>query len=147
VVALQVARELVLYLRRPGGQSQFSAMLSLQSCDRQPFRELAAWVLENLRKDLSVEALASHVGMSPRNFARLFRTNMSMTPAKFVEMVRLDAARRRLQESHATLETVAAACGFRNSDAMRSTFKRVLRVAPGEYRWRFHLKSRKSHLQ
>ena len=136
-VALQVARELVLYLRRPGGQSQFSAALNLQAGDRQPFRELGAWVLENLRRDLSVDALASHVGMSPRNFARVFRARMNMTPAKFVETLRLDAARRRLQESNASLEAVATTCGFRNSDAMRSAFRRVLRVAPGEYRWRF----------
>jgi transcriptional regulator GlxA family with amidase domain len=136
-LALEVARELVLYLRRPGGQSQFSAALNLQASDRQPFRDLGAWVLENLRNNLSVDALASRVGMSPRNFARVFRTEMNTTPAKFVESLRLEAARRRLQESHASLEAVAATCGFRNCDAMRSTFKRVLRVAPGEYRWRF----------
>ena len=75
--------------------------------------------------------------MSPRNFARVFRAEMKTTPAKFVESLRLEAARRRLQESNASLESVAATCGFRNCDAMRSTFKRVLRVAPGEYRWRF----------
>ncbi len=136
-LALEVARELVLYLRRPGGQSQFSAALNLQSSDRQPFRDLGAWVLEHLRSDLSVDALASRVGMSPRNFARVFRTEMNTTPAKFVESLRLEAARRRLQESKSSLEAVATSCGFRNCDAMRSTFKRVLRVAPGEYRWRF----------
>ncbi len=136
-VALEVARELVLYLRRPGSQSQFSAALNLQASDRQPFRDLGAWVLEHLRSDLSVDALASRVGMSPRNFARVFRADMNTTPAKFVESLRLEAARRRLQESNAGLESVAATCGFRNCDAMRSTFKRVLRVAPGEYRWRF----------
>jgi len=136
-LALEVARELVLYLRRPGGQSQFSAALSLQASDRQPFRDLGAWVLDNLRKDLSVNALALRMGMSPRNFARVFRTEMKMTPAKFVESLRLESARRRLQESNASLEAVATTCGFRNCDAMRSTFRRVLRVAPGEYRWRF----------
>ena len=136
-LALEVARELVLYLRRPGGQSQFSAALNLQAGDRQPFRDLGAWALEHLRSDLSVNTLASRVGMSPRNFARVFRAEMQTTPAKFVESLRLEAARRRLQESHDSLESVAAACGFRNCDAMRSTFRRVLRVAPGEYRWRF----------
>lgn len=139
-LALEVARELVLYLRRPGGQSQFSAALNLQASDRQPFRDLGAWVLEHLRHDLSVEVLASRVGMSPRNFARVFRAEMNTTPAKFVESLRLEAARRRLQESNASLESVATNCGFRNCDAMRSTFKRVLRVAPGEYRWRFQAK-------
>ena len=136
-LALEVARELVLYLRRPGGQSQFSAALSLQASDRQPFRELGAWVLDHLRSDLSVDTLASRVGMSPRNFARVFRAEMNTSPAKFVESLRLEAARRRLQESNASLESVATSCGFRNCDAMRSTFRRVLRVAPGEYRWRF----------
>lgn len=136
-IALAVARELVLYLRRPGSQSQFSAALNLQAADRQPFRELGAWVLDNLRKNLSVDVLAGRLGMSPRNFARVFRQQMNMTPAKFVETLRLDAARRRLQESNASLDSVASSCGFRNSDAMRTTFKRALRVAPAEYRWRF----------
>ena len=139
-LALEVARELVLYLRRPGGQSQFSAALNLQASDRQPFRDLGAWILEHLRSDLSVDALASHVGMSPRNFARVFRVEMKTPPAKFVESLRLEAARRRLQESNASLESIAETCGFRNCDAMRSTFRRILRVAPGEYRWRFQAK-------
>jgi transcriptional regulator GlxA family with amidase domain len=136
-LALEVARELVLYLRRPGGQSQFSAALNLQASDRQPFRDLGGWVVEHLRSDLSVDALAARVGMSPRNFARVFRTEMNTTPAKFVESLRLEAARRRLQESNASLKSIATVCGFRNCDAMRTTFRRVLRVAPGEYRWRF----------
>jgi transcriptional regulator GlxA family with amidase domain len=106
-------------LRRPGGQSQFSAALNLQASDRQPFRDLGAWVLEHLRNDLSVGVLASRVGMSPRNFARVFGAEMKTTPAKFVESLRLEAARRRLQESNASLESVAATCGFRNCDAMR----------------------------
>ena len=136
-LALEVARELVLYLRRPGGQSQFSAALNLQAGDRHPFRDLGAWALDHLRNDLSVSNLASRVGMSPRNFARVFRAEMQTTPAKFVESLRLEAARRRLQESNDSLESVAAACGFRNCDAMRCMFKRILRVAPSEYRWRF----------
>jgi transcriptional regulator GlxA family with amidase domain len=136
-LALEVARELVLYLRRPGGQSQFSAALNLQASDHQPFHDLGAWVLDHLRNDLSVDALAARVGMSPRNFARVFRAEMDTTPAKFVERVRLEAARRRLQESNSSLESVATTCGFRNCDAMRSSFKRVLRIAPGEYKWRF----------
>ncbi len=93
--------------------------------------------MEHLRNDLSVDALATRMGMSPRNFARVFRAEMKTTPAKFIESMRLEAARRRLQESNASLDSVATACGFRNCDAMRSSFKRVLRIAPGEYRWRF----------
>lgn len=137
-VALQVARELVLFLRRPGGQSQFSAALSLQTCAHEPFRELAVWVLDHLRDDLSVMALAERVAMSPRNFARAFRKDMQMTPAKFVEALRIDAARRSLEETQGSLASVADTCGFRNADAMRTTFARVLKVTPGEYRWRFH---------
>jgi len=136
-VALQVARELVLYLRRPGGQSQFSAALSLQAQDKQPFRDLGPWVLENLAKDLSVEKLARRVGMSPRNFARVFREEMETTPAKFVETLRVEAARRRLEESNSGLKAIAASCGFRNPDGLRSTFKRVVGVPPGEYREKF----------
>jgi transcriptional regulator GlxA family with amidase domain len=136
-IALEVARELVLYLRRPGGQSQFSAALALQSSEKEPFRELGAWVLEHLNRNLSVEELARHVGMSSRNFARLFRQEMSMTPAKFVETFRIDTARRRLQESSASLGTIATSCGFRSADRMRSAFNRVLGVSPGEYRQRF----------
>ncbi|HEU5401809.1 MAG TPA: GlxA family transcriptional regulator [Terriglobales bacterium] len=136
-VALQVARELVLYLRRPGGQSQFSAALSLQAQEKQPFRDLGPWVLENLAKDLSVEKLARRMGMSPRNFARVFREEMETTPAKYVQTLRVEAARRRLQESNTGLKAIAASCGFRNPDGLRSTFKRVLGVSPGEYRERF----------
>lgn len=139
-VALQVARELVLYLRRPGGQSQFSAALLLQAREKQPFRDLGPWVLENLGKDLSVEKLARRVGMSPRNFARVFREEMETTPAKYVEVLRVEAARRRLQESNSGLKAIAASCGFRNPDGLRSTFKRVVGVSPGEYRERFQRK-------
>ena len=84
-LALQVARNLVLYLRRPGGQSQFSAALSLQLTDRKPLRELESWVLDNLNKPLTVPVLAQRVAMSPRNFARIFNKEMKTTPAKFVE--------------------------------------------------------------
>src|SRR5207247_8899846 len=98
-LALQVARNLVLYLRRPGGQSKFSAALSLQLKDRKPLRDLEAWVLDNLHKPLTVPLLAERVAMSPRNFARVFIREMKITPAKFVERLRVEAARRRLEES------------------------------------------------
>jgi transcriptional regulator GlxA family with amidase domain len=136
-LALEVARELVLYLRRPGGQSQFSAALSAQAGDRKPFRELGAWVLEHLRDPLTVAALAAQAGMSPRNFSRVFSAEMGASPAKFVELLRLETARRRLQQSAAPLDAVAAECGFRNADALRSAFQRVLHVAPSQYRARF----------
>jgi len=140
-LALQVARNLVLYLRRPGGQSQFSAALSLQLTDRKPLLELEAWVLDNLQKALTVPLLAQRVAMSPRNFARVFTQEMKTTPAKFVERLRVEAARRRLEESHNSMETIADECGFGNVNSMRNVFQRTLKIAPGQYRRHFrHVK-------
>jgi transcriptional regulator GlxA family with amidase domain len=136
-LALQVARNLVLYLRRPGGQSQFSAALSLQLTDRKPLRELESWVLDNLNKPLTVPVLAQRVAMSPRNFARVFTKEMKTTPAKFVERLRVEAARRRLEESQNTVETIAGECGFGNVNSMRNVFQRTLKIAPGQYRRHF----------
>jgi len=136
-LALEVARDLVLYLRRTGGQSQFSAALAMQLSDRNPLRELESWVLENLNKPLNVNILAERVAMSPRNFARIFAKEMNITPAKFVERLRIEAARRRLEESHSTLQKVAADCGFGTPNSMRSVFQRTLGVAPGQYRRNF----------
>ena len=141
-LALQVARNLVLYLRRPGGQSQFSAALSLQLTDRKPLRELEAWVLDNLQKPLTVPLLAQRVAMSPRNFARVFAKEMNTTPAKFVERLRVEAARRRLEESHNSMEMIASECGFGNVNSMRNIFQRTLKIAPGQYRRHFrHVKN------
>ena len=139
-LALQVARNLVLYLRRPGGQSQFSAALSLQGTDRKPLRELEGWVLDHLDQPLTVPVLAQRVAMSPRNFARVFTKEMKTTPAKFVERLRVEAARRRLEESQNSLETIAGECGFANVNSMRNVFQRALRIAPGHYRRHFRSK-------
>ena len=140
-LALQVARNLVLYLRRPGGQSQFSAALSLQLTDRKPLLELEAWVLDNLQEPLTVPLLAERVAMSPRNFARVFTKEMKTTPAKFVERLRVEAARRRLEESHNSMEMIADECGFGNVNSMRNVFQRTLKIAPGQYRRHFrHVK-------
>jgi len=136
-LALQVARQLVLYLRRPGGQAQFSAALSLQLSDRQPLRELQAWVLENLDKPLSVQALAEHVAMSPRNFARVFGREMRVTPGKFVERLRVEAARRRLEETRHSLKKIAAQCGLGSVASMRRIFQRLVGIPPGQYRQHF----------
>jgi transcriptional regulator GlxA family with amidase domain len=133
-LALQIARNLVLYLRRPGGQSQFSAALSLQTTDRKPLQELEAWALEHLHQPLTVPVLAERMAMSPRHFARVFRREMRITPAKFIERLRVDAARRRLEESQNSMEMIAAECGFSNVNAMRSVFQRTLKIAPGHYR-------------
>ena len=136
-LALKVARNLVLYLRRPGGQSQFSVALSLQETDRKPLRELESWVLDNLHKTLTVPMLAQRVAMSPRNFARVFTAEMKTTPAKFVERLRMESARRRLEESQNSMETIASECGFGNVNAMRTVFQRALKIPPGQYRRHF----------
>jgi transcriptional regulator GlxA family with amidase domain len=103
-IALSVAREMVLYLRRSGGQSQYSAALSLQSSDRKQIEEIRSWALENLGEELPVEKLAARAGMSPRNFARVFLKDTGTTPARFIERLRVEAARRRLEESQDNLE-------------------------------------------
>jgi len=136
-VALHVARELVLFLRRPGGQSQFSAQLAVQVADREPLRELQAWIADHLDHDLSIPALAARVAMSERNFARVFTREVGVTPARFVETARIEAARRRLEESNHGVEAVAAQCGFGTAESMRRTFVRRLHVPPSTYRHRF----------
>jgi transcriptional regulator GlxA family with amidase domain len=136
-LALEVARDLVLYLRRPGGQSQFSAALTTQLSDRKPLRDLAAWMLDNLNRPLTVQTLARHVAMSPRNFARIFAREMRITPAKYVERLRLELVRRRLEETRHSLKRIAAECGFGSVKSMRGVFQRSLRITPGQYRQRF----------
>jgi transcriptional regulator GlxA family with amidase domain len=136
--ALWIARHLILFARRPGGQSQFSVLLELQAADRAPLRDLQAWITGHLAEDLSVERLAERVHMSPRNFARIFRHQVGWTPARFVERLRIEAARRRLEESDAGLARLARECGFGSPDSLRRSFVRVLRVAPADYRRRFH---------
>jgi transcriptional regulator GlxA family with amidase domain len=136
-IALAIARHLVLFVRRPGGQCQFSAQLQIQAADREPLRELQAWIAEHLNEDLCVERLAARVHMSVRNFARVFRKDVGWTPAQFVEQLRVEAARRRLEESDAGLAQVARECGFGSADSMCRSFLRHLRVTPSDYRGRF----------
>jgi len=136
-MALKVARELVLFLRRPGGQSQFSASLSAQASERKPLHELQAWMRENLDTDLSVEALARRAAMSARNFARVFSRELGITPARYVERLRLEAARNHLERTEKSLEEIASACGFGSAELMRRTFHRSVGVTPGRYRDHF----------
>jgi transcriptional regulator GlxA family with amidase domain len=136
-MALKVAREMVLYLRRAGGQSQFSTALSLQASDRKQIEEIHSWALDNLKQDLTVEKLAAKAGMSPRNFARVFLKDTGTTPARFVERLRVEAARRRLEESQDKLEKIAHDCGFGSMQGLRRSFLRVLHVPPNDYRHRF----------
>ncbi len=137
-VALAVARQLVMFLHRPGGQSQFSAQLAVQLAGHEPLRDLQAWILEHPRHDLSVVALARRVAMSPRNFARVFTREVGQTPARFVTSVRVETARRLLEESSRGLEAVCAASGLGNLESMRRAFLRLVGVAPGQYRQRFN---------
>jgi len=136
-VALAVARRLVLFLKRPGGQAQFSAQLAGQLAGREPLRDLQAWIAEHPEADLSIEALARRVAMSPRNFARVFTRQVGRTPARFVEETRVEAARRRLEESEDGLDAIAAATGFGSTETLRRAFLRVLCVNPASYRSRF----------
>jgi len=136
-VALKVAQFLVVYLKRAGGQSQYSALLAAQAqSESETFGELERWIAEHLRGDLRIETLAERVHMSPRNFARLYSKTRCLTPAKAVEAIRIDAARRRLEET-ADRITIAEDCGFSDAEQMRSAFVRVLGVPPREYRKHF----------
>lgn len=137
-MALTIARHLVLFLRRPGNQSQFSATLAAQQPNRAPLREVQRYAVENPAADLSVEAMAERAHMSPRHFARSFRAEVGLTPARYIEHVRLEAARRRLEDTSDPIGAVAAACGFGTSETMRRVFLRALGVGPAEYRRRFH---------
>jgi transcriptional regulator GlxA family with amidase domain len=133
-VALTVARWLVLFLKRPGSQAQFSAQLAGQLADRDEMRDLQRWIVDHPDEDLRVGALAARAAMSPRHFARTFHDATGQTPARFVERVRLETARRRLAESKEPVESVARTCGFGTSETMRRTFTRVLGTTPAEYR-------------
>jgi transcriptional regulator GlxA family with amidase domain len=136
-VARQVARLLVVYLRRPGGQSQFSVQMASQWASRAPIRELQEWLPEHLRDELSVEALARRAAMSPRNFARAFRAQTGATPARYIERLRVEAARTSLETTHRTVKEIAADVGFGTLETMHRAFKRALGVPPAEYRRRF----------
>jgi transcriptional regulator GlxA family with amidase domain len=135
--ALKVARELVMFLKRPGGQSQFSAHLAAQTAERSSIRALQEWVLENLDQNLSVDRMAAQAGMSVRNFSRQFKNDTEMTPADFVESARIDAARRMLEDAPTPLKRVAARAGFHDPNSLRRAFVRRLGVTPGDYRSRF----------
>jgi len=137
-IALAVARTVVVFPRRPGGQSQFSAYVKFRDGGKRPeIEELLAWILGHPGEDLSVQALADRMGMSPRNFARLFRTEIGETPAHFADRARADAARLKLEQSSLPVETIAEQCGFGNAERMRRSFQRLFKVSPLDYRARF----------
>jgi transcriptional regulator GlxA family with amidase domain len=137
-VALATARRLVMYAQRPGGQAQFSAPLRAQTAaGREPLRELQRWVLAHPDGDCSIDALAARAAMSPRNFARTFAREVGTTPARWVEQVRVDAARLLLETTDRPVDAVAASCGFGSAETLRRAFLRRLHVAPTDYRKRF----------
>jgi len=141
-VAMQVARVLVVYLRRMGGQSQYSALLAAEvESSSDAFSELERWVAENLTADLRVECLAERVCMSPRHFARRYRETRRRTPARAVEAIRVEAARRALEESEDRIVEIARRCGFSDEEHMRAAFARHVGIAPRVYRDRFAVRA------
>lgn len=138
-VARQVARMLVVYLQRPGGQSQFSVQMASQWASSSPIREVQEWLSEHLQEDLSVESLSKRAAMSPRNFARAFHAQVGTTPARYIERLRLEAARRLLETTQRTGKEIACDVGFGALETLHRVFKRSLGLTPAEYRRRFLL--------
>ena len=136
-VALSVARELVVYVKRSGGQEQYSEPLQFQVQSRSRFANLLPWMLAHLEQDLSVEALAARVSLCPRQFSRRFTQEFGSSPASFVRRLRLDEARLRLSAPECTVESVACSVGFSDSDSFRRAFERSFGIAPSAYRGRF----------
>jgi len=134
-IALAVARQLVVFLKRPGGQAQFSVTLALQHGDAR-FERLHAWIADNLCDDLSLASLARAAGMSERSFVRHYRRETGVTPARAVEQIRVEAARHML-ELGGPVKRVAARCGFGSEETMRRSFLRLLGATPQAYRERF----------
>lgn len=136
-VALTIARHLVVFLRRPGNQAQFSAQLAAQTAQREPLREVQQWITEHPAEDLSVEHLAARARLSPRHFARAFQAETGTTPGRYVDRVRLEHARRLLEDTTDGVEEISRTCGYGTSEAMRRAFVKTLATSPAEYRRRF----------
>jgi transcriptional regulator GlxA family with amidase domain len=136
-VTLAVARELIVYLKRPGGQEQYSEPLQFQTQSISRLSELATWMLSHMHEDLSVEALAAKACLCPRHFTRRFKVEFGTTPADFVERLRLDEARRRLSNGDNRVENVAISVGFKSAASFCRAFERRLGVSPSDYRRRF----------
>jgi transcriptional regulator GlxA family with amidase domain len=133
----EVARQLVVYLRRSGGQAQFSAVLAAQSSDHEPVRDVLTWLTDNLTADLSIPALALHAHLSDRQFSRVFKAEVGVTPAEHVEAVRMESACRLLETTSKSMEQIAADCGFGVPETMNRAFRRRLNTTPGEHRHHF----------
>lgn len=135
-LALEVARQLVVFLKRPGGQSQFSMALLLQQRDSR-FGVLHEWIGQHLNLGLSVAVLAQQAGMSERSFLRHYRAETGQTPARAIELIRVEAARQLLSDTAAPIKRIAAQCGFGSEETLRRSFARVMAVTPQAYRERF----------
>lgn len=145
-VALSVARELVVYMKRPGGQEQYSEPLQFQLESRSRFADLVPWMMGHLDADLSVEALAERISLCPRQFSRRFKQEFRTSPAAFVRRLRLDEARQRLSAPDCTVDGVARSVGFRDADNFRRAFERCFGIAPSAYRGRFTAKARSAQV-
>ena len=137
-VAMHVSQALVMFLRRPGDQPQLSAALSAQAACDPDFARLHAWIMQNLAGDLKIEALADRAGMAPRTFARRYGQKVGRTPARTVELLRIEAAKRALSQSDASLKEVARTCGFGDEQNMRRAFLRTFDMHPERYRSQLH---------
>ena len=136
-IARTVARHLVVFMQRPGGQAQFSAQLAAQAPRTRSLASLQAFIAEHPEADLSVPALAQRAAMSPRTFARRFAAELGASPGQYVQQVRVESAKRRLEQADDSIAAIAVDCGFGSEETMRRSFLRVLRVAPSSYRARF----------
>lgn len=135
-LAHEIARELVLFLRRPAGQQQLSVSLGRQSSEMKSMQELQVWIADHVEKNLSVQALAQRVAMSVRNFERVFTRETGCTPARYVAQIRVEAARSQLENTDKSIEQIARSCGFVSADLMRRAFTRSVGITPGRYRTR-----------
>jgi len=136
-IALEVARDMVMFFKRPGSQAQFSTHLSAQMAPAGNIRDLQLWLLDNLDEDIDVDVLAEKSSMSPRTFYRKFKKSTGLTPARFISQSRLDAARRLIEESPIQIKVIAAKCGFGDAERMRRAFQKDLGISPDDYRRRF----------
>jgi transcriptional regulator GlxA family with amidase domain len=137
-LAMRIARQHVVFLKRPGGQSQFSTLLEAQSADADVFADLHDWLIQHIGDaDLTVEKLAERACMSLRNFSRVYTARVGRTPAKTIEIFRLEAARRLLEDTNERMDAIARRAGFGEEERMRVTFQRHLKVSPRHYRERF----------
>jgi len=137
-MAVDVAKYLIVYLRRAGGQSQFSPLLESQAAQDSQVREIQSFMLENLKQPHTLESLAERVHMSPRNLSRIFKKECGVTLMEFLTDARIDAARRHLENTDMAIKEIAFLCGFDSADSLRRVFSQRLSITPVEYRQRFH---------